>query len=109
METEELINLTVNRGDSLIFTVEIESSSDIDFDDVKFSCKNNIGDAEYVFQKSLNNGIEKEENGYRIRISPEDTELELGNYFYDIQVKTDDDVYTILKGDFKVTWDITRG
>ena len=109
METEELINLTVNRGDSLIFTVEIESSSDIDFDDVKFSCKNNIGDAEYVFQKSLNNGIEKEENGYRIRISPQDTELELGNYFYDIQVKTDDDVYTILKGDFKVTWDITRG
>ena len=109
METEELINLTVNRGDSLIFTVEIESSSDIDFDDIKFSCKNNIGDAEYVFQKSLNDGIEKEENGYRIRISPEDTELELGNYFYDIQVKTDDDVYTILKGDFKVTWDITRG
>lgn len=59
--------LTMVRGDTLAFGVEIEGL-DQDLATAYFSCKNDPNDDKYVFQKKLNDGISKVETGkYRVR------------------------------------------
>ena len=71
-------------------------------------------DTKYVFQKTLNDGIELigQEAGqytYAVRIAPEDTNnLDTGKYYYDLQLEINDDVYTPLMGKINITYDITR-
>lgn len=106
-------NLKMVRGDTFSFTMEIEGLT-TDLTDAYFSCKKNIDDTTYSFQKSLGAGIEKidaSENSisYQVTIAPTDTEdLEEGNYYYDLQIEVDNDVYTPLLGVLNITADITR-
>lgn len=110
MASKNETNMTMTRGDTLAFAVEIEGLEGQDLDTVKFSCKTDPDDQEYVFQKTLGDGIEKVEAGkYRIRVAPEDTEdAELGKYFYDLQIGINSDIYTIMKGKLELTWEATR-
>ena len=102
-------NIAMVRGDTLAFAVEIEDL-DQDLDTCFFSCKSDPSDTEYVFQKSLDNGIEKESIGkYKVRVAPEDTEnVEPGKYQYDLQIGLNGDIYTVLKGQLEIVFDITR-
>lgn len=102
-------NLSMVRGDTLAFGVEIEDL-DQDLETCYFSCKTDPSDTEYVFQKSLEDGISKVETGkYRIRVAPEDTySLEPAKYYYDLQIGINSDIYTILKGKLDIVVDITR-
>lgn len=102
-------NIAMVRGDTLAFAVEIEDL-DQDLDTCFFSCKSDPSDTEYVFQKSLDNGIEKESIGkYKVRVAPEDTEnVEPGKYYYDLQIGLNSDIYTVLKGQLEIVFDITR-
>ena len=69
-----IVNLEMTRGDTKAFAVEIEGL-DQDLESAFLSCKVSSEDTEYVFQKSLEDGISKVETGkYRVRIAPEDTE-----------------------------------
>lgn len=97
------------RGDTLAFGVEIEGL-DQSLDTCYFSCKTDPNDTEYVFQKSLEDGITVVEQGkYRVRVAPEDTEnVAPAKYFYDLQIGINGDIYTVLKGKLDITYDITR-
>lgn len=102
-------NLTMIRGDTLAFAVEI-GGLDQDLETAYMSCKADPTDENYLFQKSLNAGISKVETGkYRVRVAPADTkDLESGTYRYDLQIGVNGDIFTILRGKLKIVEDITR-
>lgn len=106
-------NMKMTRGDTYSFGIEykIDDESTQDLETCYFSCKKNSDDENYIFQKSLDNGISKVANGqYRIRVAPEDTEeIEAGNYFYDLEIGLNGDKFTLLKGILRIESDVTRG
>lgn len=89
---------------------------DEEIDKAYFSCKRTMDkdDTDYLFQKTLNNGIslvDHTEEGYVyvVRVAPEDTnELDAGKYFYDLKIKINGDVIPPLIGKFKIINDVTR-
>lgn len=99
-------NISIIRGDTYSFNFIIEEL----LDNAYFSCKKTT----YLFQKSLGDGIslvEETEEGkvYVVRVAPEDThDIAKGNYYYDLQLEKNGDVFTPLIGRFKITDDITR-
>lgn len=102
------------KGDTLAFGIEIEFDENPQFlDNAYFSCKN-IPDGEMLFQKSLSDGIEfvKQVDNkmyYRVRVEPSDTKkLEVGRYYYDVEVRLNDDVFTILNGILNIEKEITE-
>lgn len=97
------------RGDTIAFAIEIEGL-DQDLESAYFSCKKNFTDENYIFQKSLGDGIEKvETNKYRIRVAPEDTaEVDPGRYYIDIQIGANGDIYTIFYGILNLLPDVTE-
>lgn len=105
-------NLYMVRGDTFQFSIEIEGLTE-DLTSAYFSCKKQKDDTEYIFHKSLNDGIEKIETTedsrtYQITVAPEDTEgIEEGNYNYDLQIGVGDDIFTPLIGIIKIKQDIT--
>lgn len=102
------MNLSVPRGDTLAFGFEIDGVTDIDT--AYFSVKKSEDEVSYSFQKSLNNGIVKVEDGkYSVRVAPSDTyNLELGQYVYDLEIGVNDDVFTLLSGILTLEYDVTR-
>lgn len=100
-------NIKMVAGDTVSFGFEIKGV--LNLDTAFFSCKRNYQDEYYVFQKQLGNGITAGEDGkYIVRIAPEDTEnLSAGMYCYDLEVGVNNDVYTILRGDFEIVSEIT--
>ena len=106
-------NLFMVRGDTFRFSVEIEGLQE-NLTSAYFSCKKNYGDEDYIFQKSLGDGITKLRNTetsiiYEVVIAPEDTEyVECGNYFYDLQLEVNGDVFTPLDAILKIENDVTR-
>lgn len=100
-------NFTMIRGDTVRFSLSFKNL-DEDPDEIWFSVRENY-DAPYIFQKSLDDGITQDDDGYAVRIAPEDTqELEAGKYVYDLEIKIDDDVYTPLTGRLDIAPDVTR-
>ena len=106
-------NIKMVRGDTLSFGIEyaFDDHSHQDLETCYFSCKKSEDDTEYVFQKSLSDGISKVSNGkYRVRVAPEDTEdVEAGNYYYDLEFGLNGDIFTIIKGILTIENDVTRG
>lgn len=105
-------NFKLVRGDTLRFSFSI---SDINGDPdsitgAKFTCKKNIDDDTYLFQKTLNSGITLIESGkYTVRISPSDTkDLPIQKYYYDLEIIIDNDIYTLLIGQIDLIPDVTR-
>lgn len=101
-------NISMVRGDTLSFGFEVEGQTQLD--SAFFSCKTNSDDILYIFQKSLNDGISAASaTEYRVRVAPEDTKnVNLGTYYYDLQIGANSDIYTILRGRLKILPDITK-
>ena len=97
------------RGDTMAFAIEIEDL-DQDLDSAYFSCKQNYTDEDYVFQKSIGDGIEKVETGkYRIRVAPEDTAtVDPGRYYFDLEIGANGDIYTLMRGILELLPDVTE-
>ena len=108
-------NLKMTRGDTFAFGIEIKGLNQ-DLDTAYFTCKENFDDTTPIFQKSLGNGIEKDEETsteevyyYKIRVAPEDTNnVEAKNYYYDLEIGANSDIFTILKGILKIENDVTN-
>lgn len=103
-------NITMTKGDTLSFGVECSDQHDnmIEFDTAFFTCKKNLTDETYLFQKSLGDGISLVDSHYVVRVAPEDTENAVpGRYYYDMQVGVGDDIYTIIKGALDIDFDVT--
>ena len=71
------LNLESTRGDTIAFGIEIAEIGQ-PLDSIYFTCKSNWDDETFIFQKSLENGIELDSvKGdtyyYKVRIAPDDT------------------------------------
>ena len=104
-------NIEITRGDTASFNLQfVDFAGDLEHDvqDMFLTVKEDINGS-VLFQKSLGNGISKViDNVYVVRIAPEDTEdLNLGFYYYDFEVKINDDVFTLLKGVMQIAYDVT--
>lgn len=108
MNNTKVFNIKMTRGDTLSFSFGVEGIDSLD--DAYFTCKLNHDDDTNIFQKDLTDGISLVETGkYRVRVAPEDTEsVELGTYYYDLQIGKNSDVFTILKGVLEIEYDVTR-
>lgn len=102
-------DISLPRGDTFAFGFEAADLGQ-DLDEAYFSCKLNADDTEYVFQKTIGDGITKESTGkYRIRVAPEDTaELEVTDYAYDFRIVVNNDVATVMSGALKLSQEVTH-
>ena len=106
------LNLEMTKGDTFTFGVSIIDLGQ-EVEEAYFTVKNNYDDETPIFQKELNNGItldsvDNDDYKYRVRIAPNDTkDLEPKKYYYDFQIRLNDDVFTILKGILDLQFNIT--
>lgn len=108
-------NLFMVRGDTFAFAFEITGLNQ-ELDTAFFTCKENYDDTTPLFQKSLSNGITKDEDNsteetyvYKVRVAPEDTKgIVAKNYYYDLEIGANSDIYTILKGILRIENDVTN-
>lgn len=107
-------NFEVIRGDTLAFGVEIAFDEEPnDLEEMLFTVKRNADDGK-LFQERLNHGVEKagafgNKLYYRVRLSPWDTRtLEAGFYHYDLEIRINGDIFTILNGLLIVENEITE-
>lgn len=100
-------NIKMVKGDTESFGFELEGVENLDA--AFFSCKRNSQDENYLFQRSLNNGITKRtENQYVVRINPDNTALlEPGQYWYDLEIIKNGDIFTIFRGILELLPEIT--
>lgn len=101
------------RGDTLPIWFTLDQAIDLTEETTKvtFSVKEVETDNNYVFQvdKTAVSEIETEVNTYMLRVAPELTvDRPLGRYYYDLELQTNGDVYTLVKGFMNLTFDITR-
>ena len=101
--------LNMVRGDTLAFGIEIEGMEQ-DLDSAYFSIKSSLSSNDYIVQKSLNDGISKISTElYTVRLAPSDTQnLEAGQYYYDLQIGVNSDIFTVLRGVINIEADVTR-
>ena len=103
-------DLTINQGDScyLNITKEDENGEKINFETgevVKFSAKKNLKQKEYDIESANATLVNGE---MIIELTPEQTNIALGDYYYDIQyVNLAKDVYTLVKGTLTIDWDVS--
>lgn len=92
------------RGDNFKFKFQRKNSNDEAITTLPkklyFTVKNNNYETDFLIQKTLENGIIKDEdNYYHVEILPEDTNnLKYKEYVYDIEVITDTYKKTIASG-----------
>ncbi len=100
-------NLSMVRGDTLSFGLQIEGL-DGTLDEACFTCKKNLN-GEVIFQKSIDDGIVDAGDGkYIVRVAPEDTAgVDPGKYFYDLEIRENGDVFTIMHGILSIEYDVT--
>lgn len=115
---ENIVNLNpIFRGDSreylLTFTKDDGSAIDIGEWKVYFTVKKNYrdDDTEAIIKKDISDHYDPGNGKTKITLSPEDTEVVPGNYYYDIQVRRVADplnIITVLSGRVEVKSDVTR-
>ena len=100
-------NIKMVKGDTESFGFEIEGVENIDA--AYFSCKRNSQGENYLFQSSLNSGItQRTANQYVVRIDPDDTALlNPGQYWYDLEISKNGDIFTIFRGVLELLPEIT--
>ena len=105
-------NIAIIRGTSNLFEVELTDADGVPYnlqpgDFVVFGVKKKRRDNNLVLQKIVKSG----ENGiYKIKLSPSDTsELEYGDYFYDVGVQIGADFYNVIEpGAFTIDTNVTK-
>lgn len=103
----KLLDWSMIRGDTFSFNITIENL-EVDLISLNFTCRT-YKDREIVFQKTLEDGCVKLEQGkYQIRVAPEDTEnVQAGTYRIDLQAEWGADRYTLMSGTLKINQDET--
>lgn len=110
-------DISMIRGDTMSFSFQLKGLEGQRPEDIKFTCKETIEDAEPLFICVLNESIteisydpEKDLLTYRVRVRPYQTaELDLGRFFYDLELKVNGDIITLMTGRFSLEPEITTG
>lgn len=103
------VDFEIVKGDSCYISVtKLLNDVAQDFvegEEVIFSAKKNLKQTTYDIQSSettLTDGVNI------IRLSPTDTDVELGKYYYDIQyTDTNNDIWTLKRGVIEIVWEVT--
>lgn len=100
-------NITAVRGDTLSFGMEFDGL-DQSLESAYFTARDGY-EGKILFQKSLGDGITETETGkYAVRVAPEDTETaKAGQYYYDLEISINGDVFTVLIGTLTLMQDVT--
>ena len=105
-------NLTINQGDSCYLTImhlDDDNETVIPFeegDTIVFSAKRKLNQKEFDIKSKSAHLIDGD---LIIELTPEDTDIPLGEYYYDIQLtNVAEDVYTIMKGILTIDWDVSE-
>lgn len=105
-------DLTLIQGDSFYLTLnKLDKEGDeigfVEGEEIVFSAKKNLKQLEYDIYSD--NMTLTEEGKIILYLSPVDTNVKLGTYYYDIQYKTlNEDIYTLVKGELEVVWEVTE-
>lgn len=101
----KILDWSMVRGDTFSFNITIENL-ETDLTSLNFTCKT-YKDGEIVFQKTLEDGCTKIEQGkYQIRVAPEDTEnVQPGIYRIDLRIELGVDRYTLMRGTLNIISD----
>ncbi|MFI3210919.1 MAG: hypothetical protein R3Y64_07710 [Peptostreptococcaceae bacterium] len=99
-------NLEIIKGDNAIFQLTLNNYSFREGDRVFFSVKNNKYDKEYIMNIPSHRIFD---NVAKFFITEKYSDIEAGNYFFDIEVRTiDGRIDTVILGKFKVIGDVTN-
>jgi hypothetical protein len=113
MEPKE-IDIEFTRGDTcpLKFNLLDNNKNDLELtptDEMYFTVKKNFNTSAIIFQKKFTSGdIQKDEDGYKIILTSEDTaRLNYGSYVFDLCIKSTDFVKTLAIGQLTLTNEVT--
>lgn len=104
-------NLKITQGDEATFNLTFTSGGeplDLSGVAVTMSAKKNLADEEYTFQKVVDNHEEPTSGEVTITLESSDTDIDLGEYYYDIQLSGAVATKTVLKGTLTITWQVTE-
>lgn len=110
------LNISMVKGDTMSFGFELQGLEREKPDKVNFACKEQIDDEDYIFNKDLTDGVEldsydelKDLLTYIVRVAPEDTaSVDIGQYFYDLSVSVNGDVFTLMRGKLTIVWEVNE-
>lgn len=108
-------NIEMVRADTMSFGFQVQGLKGERPEFVQFSCKNTLETEEYLFAVSLDDTIdfrsydaEKDILTYSVRIPPEKTApLAEGRYFYDLELRVNGDVITLMIGRLSIIEQVT--
>lgn len=102
--------LTMVRGDTGALGMDIKDQTGAGqiLDSAYFTVRD-AWEGQILFQKSLDDGITMQEDGqYVVRIAPDDTKsVHSGEYYYDLEISANGDVFTVLRGILMILHDVT--
>lgn len=108
-----LTNLMIVQGDAKAYNLTFTSGGeelDITGATVQMSVKRKLKDQDYAFPPKVVTDHTDPENGKTtVALSTADTSIDLGDYYYDIQISGGSVTKkTILKGKLTITWQVTE-
>ena len=110
-------DISMIRGDTMSFAFQVKGLEGQRPTDIKFTCKETIEDVDPLFICILGESIseisydpDKDLLTYRVRVRPYQTaELELGRFFYDLELTVNGDIITLMTGRLSLEAEITTG
>lgn len=99
------------------FGFQIQGLGDQRPDEIHFTCKQDLEDENYIFERTLDNGVsfrsydqETDTLTYGVRVPPDATDdIQEGLYYYDLQLDINGDILTLMKGRLTIEWESTHG
>ena len=100
-------HMRVVQGDTASFNISVDNYSFVEGDKVYFTVKKDMQDSKYVIQKIANSF---EDNIVKFNLNPSDTNIDIGDYIYDIQVSLINGVVDtiVLPSKFEVIGGVTH-
>jgi hypothetical protein len=110
-------DISMVKGDTMSFGFQIQGLGDQRPDEIHFTCKQDLEDENYVFERTLDNGVsfrdydqETDTLTYGVRVPPDATaDIQEGLYYYDLQLDINGDILTLMKGRLTIEWESTHG
>lgn len=110
-------DISMVKGDTMSFGFQIQGLGDQRPDEIHFTCKQDLEDENYIFERTLDNGVsfrsydqETDTLTYGVRVPPDATDdIQEGLYYYDLQLDINGDILTLMKGRLTIEWESTHG